>query len=84
MVRTSDGFEIAAEDLKLRGPGDFFGEAQHGLPPLKIADMSQDITIVEETKLLKEEILKRDPRLMSAENAWLRTAVFELCKTILI
>ncbi|GHV46675.1 ATP-dependent DNA helicase RecG [Clostridia bacterium] len=84
MVKTSDGFEIAAEDLKLRGPGDFFGEAQHGLPPLKIADMAQDITIVEETKLLKEEILARDPELGLAENAGLRTAVFELCKSILI
>ena len=43
MTETCDGFKIADEDLKMRGPGDFFGSRQHGLPELKIADMMQSI-----------------------------------------
>ena len=42
MSRTNDGFQIAEADLQLRGPGDFFGQRQHGLPPLQIADLSHD------------------------------------------
>ncbi len=80
MVRTSDGFEIANEDLRLRGPGDFFGSKQHGLPELKIADMSSDVEILQETKILSEEILKNDPKLAKTENMGLRklvTGLFE-------
>lgn len=78
MVRTSDGFEIANEDLRLRGPGDFFGSKQHGLPELKIADMSSDIEILQETKILSEEILENDPKLRKNENMGLRKLVTRL------
>ncbi len=46
MCKTSDGFKIADEDLKMRGPGDFIGKRQHGLPELKIADLSSDMFLV--------------------------------------
>ncbi len=78
MVQTSDGFEIANEDLRLRGPGDFFGSRQHGLPELKIADMSSDIDILQETRILSEKILNTDPHLEKDENAGLRKLVINL------
>lgn len=78
MVRTADGFEIANEDLRLRGPGDFFGSKQHGLPELKIADMSSDVDILQETRLLSAEILEDDPKLTKPENAGLRKLVTRL------
>jgi ATP-dependent DNA helicase RecG len=75
MVRTSDGFEIANEDLKLRGPGNFFGAQQHGLPTLRIADMAADTVLVHETSTLAEEILSADPKLTAQDNAGLRRLV---------
>jgi ATP-dependent DNA helicase RecG len=75
MVRTNDGFEIAEIDLKLRGPGDFFGVRQHGLPPLKLADMSQEIELL---RLAREDalaILKGDPMLSAPEHRPLRAAL---------
>jgi ATP-dependent DNA helicase RecG len=74
MTRTSDGFEVANEDLKLRGPGDFFGQKQHGLPELKVADLSGDVTLVGETKLLAERLLEADAEL----NGALRARINEL------
>jgi len=56
MTRTTDGFEIANEDLKLRGPGDFFGLKQHGLPQLKMADMAADVSLVSETQELAKRL----------------------------
>ncbi|MGN0584703.1 MAG: ATP-dependent DNA helicase RecG [Ruminococcus sp.] len=78
MSSTSDGFKIAQEDLKMRGPGDFFGERQHGLPPLKIADLTRDMSLFEETQLLAREILTRDPELMLPEYRPLRLEVLRL------
>lgn len=78
MVKTSDGFEIANEDLKLRGPGNFFGAAQHGLPELKIADITADAMLLHETGALAEELLSSDPKLKLPENAGLRELVRKL------
>ena len=48
LAKTADGFRIAEEDLKLRGPGDFFGQRQHGLPQLGIADLAADMRVLKE------------------------------------
>ena len=62
MTQTSDGFKIADEDLKLRGPGDFFGNRQHGLPELKIAMLTDRFTLKEANTYAKE-VLAADPDL---------------------
>lgn len=61
--RTTDGFKVADEDLRLRGPGDFFGERQHGLPKLKIADMMNDMQVLSEAQTCARSILEKDPLL---------------------
>ncbi len=78
MSSTTDGFKIAEEDLKMRGPGDFFGQRQHGLPPLKIADLTKDMLLFEETKNLTREILEKDPELNLPEYRALRLEVLRL------
>ncbi len=78
MVRTSDGFEIANEDLKLRGPGDFFGSRQHGLPPLRIADLYADLDILKVTEKAADKILKGDPQLEKPENKSIKLLVQRL------
>ena len=62
MVNTSDGFRVAEEDLRIRGPGDFFGERQHGLPPLKVAALS-DAALLEEARTAAASLLDQDPDL---------------------
>ena len=78
MSNTSDGFKISEEDLKLRGPGDFFGRRQHGLPPIKIADIAGNMNIINITKKAAENILKADPELESLENRSLKLDVMRL------
>ena len=63
MKSTSDGFKIADYDLKTRGPGDFFGKRQHGLPNLVIADMLEDMATLEECQACAREMLADDPNL---------------------
>ncbi len=75
LSKTNDGFKISEEDLKLRGPGDFFGMKQHGLPQLKIADMSQDMEVLMNAQTVAREILEADSSLSSPENKWLKALV---------
>ena len=75
MRETADGFRIAEADLELRGPGDFFGERQHGLPSLKIADMVSDMEVLRQTQAVARNILEADCRLEAAENRGLRRMV---------
>lgn len=69
LCKTNDGFIISEEDLKLRGPGDFFGTKQHGVPDLKIADLARDISILREAQSVAQRILENDPRLKAPEHA---------------
>ncbi len=68
MKKYSDGFKIADVDLKLRGPGDFFGKRQHGLPELKIADMVNDMELLKATRKCAEDIVQNDRRLDKPEH----------------
>lgn len=63
MTRTADGFKIAEEDLRLRGPGDFFGQRQHGLPGLRVADIGCDTQLLKEAQAAAEALLAADPEL---------------------
>lgn len=60
MTETSDGFELAEQDLKLRGPGDFFGKKQSGLPDFKVADMIHDYRALETARMDAEEIVENN------------------------
>lgn len=73
--RTTDGFQISEEDLKLRGPGDFFGSRQHGLPQLKIANMLTDVKQLKLSQDLCIELLTADPTLAHPCHALLREQV---------
>ncbi len=74
----TDGFKIADEDLKLRGPGDFLGSRQHGLPDMKIADIFADRETLHLAGKEAEELIKRDPALHDPENAGLRAEIAAL------
>ena len=63
MTRTADGFKIAEEDLRLRGPGDFFGVRQHGLPGLRVADIGCNTRLLSEAQAAAEALLASDPAL---------------------
>ncbi len=68
MVDNTDGFIIAREDLNLRGPGDFFGIRQSGLPEFKIANLLNDATMLEKTTDSVKELLLKDKTLKDHEN----------------
>ena len=74
MTKTSDGFKIAEEDLRLRGPGDFFGQRQHGLPGLRVADIGCDTRLLQEAQAAAEALLARDPELTTCPATAARVA----------
>ncbi len=77
MCKTNNGFEIADADLKLRGPGDFFGSRQHGLPEMKIADVS-NLENLKEAGKSAEKIISVDPQLQLPEHRLLAAEVRRL------
>lgn len=82
MCRTSDGFEIARTDLELRGPGDFFGSRQHGLPLLRIADLHSDMDTLQSAAKEAAALLDTDPLLQRPEHSSLKEAVAILFEDI--
>jgi ATP-dependent DNA helicase RecG len=76
-VETTDGFEIAERDLQLRGPGEFFGTRQTGLPELRIANLLTDQDILQEARQAAFALVNTDPRLSAPEHqelaCWLRS-----------
>ena len=70
--KSNDGFYIASEDLKLRGPGDLFGIRQSGVLDFKLADVFQDAKIMQRASEAAEKLMKQDPRLENPENENLR------------
>lgn len=77
MEKTGDGFLISEKDLELRGPGEFFGTRQHGIPDLKIANLYRDLDILKKAQEAANEILDHDKMLEIPENRQLREKVRE-------
>ena len=78
LCATNDGFQIAEEDLRLRGPGDFFGKRQHGLPQLKVADFASDMELLKEARQAAEELIAGDRLLKKPSHRLLKRKVREL------
>ncbi len=78
MCRTNNGFVIAEKDLELRGPGEFFGTRQHGLPPLKIADLYSDLNVLSQTTDAVRTLLANDPNLSLPEHKPILQKIYAL------
>jgi len=72
MTETQDGFKIADEDLKIRGPGEFMGTRQHGLPSLKIADLLRDAEWLRKSRKAAFDLIDQDPRLSDPAHVRMR------------
>jgi ATP-dependent DNA helicase RecG len=77
-VATRDGFEIAEADFALRGPGQFFGTEQSGMPELKVADLLKDTEILVEARAAAQALVKRDPSLKQPDHQNLLSRVREV------
>lgn len=82
MCETTDGYKIADTDLKLRGPGNFFGREQSGAVPMKVADLAENSEILPEIDFLSDQILKSDPKLEKPEHSGLKQNVERLLGNI--
>jgi ATP-dependent DNA helicase RecG len=81
MEETTDGFRLAEADMDMRGPGQFFGTKQSGLPGLKVAKLS-DVKLIEMTRKEAEQLLDEDPGLTRPEHHALNRRVAELIDSI--
>ena len=78
LVKTSDGFAVAEEDLKLRGPGDFFGSRQHGLPEMHSAELTGSMDTLMEAQEAAKAVIAADPTLSGESLAPLREHIRRL------
>jgi ATP-dependent DNA helicase RecG len=78
LCASNDGFKISEEDLKLRGPGDFFGSRQHGLPQLKVADLAGDTRVLKDAQEAARQLLAEDPNLAKPEHQGIHQKVLAL------
>ena len=78
MSKTNDGFAISEEDLRLRGPGDFFGSRQHGLPEMHVADLGADTQVLKTAQEEAKALLEADPGLALPEHSALRERIAEM------
>jgi ATP-dependent DNA helicase RecG len=81
MERTNDGFKIAEADLEMRGPGEFLGTRQSGLPGFKVANLVRDVKILQHARDAAFRLIEQDPSLAKIEHAPLRAKLEELHKT---
>ena len=72
MCETNDGFKISEADLKMRGPGDFFGSRQHGLPEMKIANFASDMEVLQTAQAAAKQTIAEDRSLSLPKNQRLR------------
>ena len=75
MTQTNNGFDLSEIDLEIRGPGEFFGTRQSGLPEFKVADVIRDANILEATKLEAEIVVNRDPDLVQNQHKLIKVLV---------
>ena len=75
IARLSDGFDVAEEDLQIRGPGDFYGLRQSGFPEFKVADLLRDQDLLELARREAERIMREDPHLDHSDHRSLRQAL---------
>ena len=75
--KTEDGFEVAQQDLNMRGPGELFGKKQHGLPELQLGNVSLDIGILEEAHREAFRMIGEDPTLNSEQHKKIRKMLVE-------
>ena len=78
MCSTDNGFEISEKDLQLRGPGDFFGTRQHGLPEMKIANLYKDIPVLKQVQEAATQLYLKDPMLILPENRMLKQKILDI------
>lgn len=77
ICHAADGFAVAEQDLQLRGPGDFFGTRQHGLPPLRIANLYRDRELLHDVQEALDTIIRTDPDLTEPEHSRMRRIIIE-------
>src|SRR5690606_2987576 len=77
IAATTDGFKIAEKDLEIRGMGDFFGTRQHGLPPLRVARIPEDMDLLQLAKRDAEALVAADPSLTEATHVALRKLLIQ-------